>query len=142
MLPLKRPCSFSRSRIVIVNAKFGVYIMYVYVSRDRFQISQYPTKELTSMNKQHVTQYCKSCMLVRFHLARWLGERSAAIYYLKDVFSSRNLCSFSYTLLQTTAIKIFRGNLFALNTLSFSLGRIIKAVHFDGVYLKDNLRQF
>ncbi len=31
MLPLKRPCSLSRTKTAIANPKFGVYIIYIYI---------------------------------------------------------------------------------------------------------------
>ncbi len=31
MLPLKRPCSLSRTEMAISNPKFGVYIIYIYL---------------------------------------------------------------------------------------------------------------
>ena len=31
MLPLKRPCSLSRTETVISNPKFGVYIIYIHI---------------------------------------------------------------------------------------------------------------
>jgi len=36
MLPLKRPCSLSRSKTAIANPKFGVYIIYISVTRQSF----------------------------------------------------------------------------------------------------------
>ena len=69
VLPLKRPCSLSRSGTVIPNPKFGVYIIYIYIhiSLPLLRTSKIPTRCLRIYPIRRLGGSPYACLAVLHH---------------------------------------------------------------------------
>jgi len=117
LLPLKRPCSLSRSKTATTNPKFGVYIVYIYkfqrslnISVAHARLQQYPIGPHFFGTICSVLMYLPS--LSRQTTSIWLSAPCSNSLHLRSV-----QCLCLAPLLdthRTTAFAVFAGNTLSL----------------------------